>query len=135
VGIAAMLLQHLVASDGWLPGAADAVAVVVLISNETTIWLFRRFDDVRRVTVANTQIALDTLALAVLLHLGGGIASPGIILFVPPFFVYGAVLPLGHVFAHVGAMMAQLAVLGALESFGVLAHVSAGFYPPEMYLR
>ncbi len=128
VGFGGALVQRLTGSAG---PAMDAVVLVVLgvfAANEIGRHLVDDAPDARVITVANAQVTFDTLALLTLLHVGGGFGSAGVLFLPVPFFVYGAVLPLGHVMAHLGEALLGLSLLGLAERGGVLAHQVGGMF-------
>ena len=111
------------------PGPIVLIAIAVGLVAEVGGALLRRVPDAAVGLVVNAQIALETLGLALLRHYGGGHTSVAILFFAPAFFVYGAVLPLPFLLAHVGLSTLALAVVGMAgpsvpghaESFGVLS--------------
>jgi signal transduction histidine kinase len=135
VGVIAMLVHRVLGPESILDGPAECVAAVVFVVNEILHWFLDRLDEARLARLVNSQITLDTLALALLLHLGGGISNPGIVLLVPPFFIYGAILPLGESFGHVGVLVVELVTLAVAEYTGSLPHYASGFYAADIYQR
>ena len=134
-GFGAMLFQRLVAPEAVALNPTIVVILAICGYNEVGRWIVKRAKPERLSVVVNTQVALDTVALATLLHFGGGLTNPGVVFFAPAFFAYGVVLPLGHAFTHVGVAMGELAVLGVLERSGILAHYGSGFYQPDAYTQ
>src|SRR5262249_1827278 len=90
-----------------VPGTVDPGPIVLIASAvglvpEVGGALLRRVPDAAVGLVVNAQIALETLGLALLRQYGGGHTNVAILFFAPAFFVYGAVLPLPFLLAHVG---------------------------------
>jgi len=111
-----------------------AVALAVCIYNEVGRRLVRSVHPRRLAAVVNAQVALDVVSLVLLLHFGGGLNSIGILFFAPGFFAYGAVLPLRQAFIHVALATVEVALLGASELTGIVAHFGlGGFYRPDAY--
>jgi signal transduction histidine kinase len=116
-----------------VPGSVDvpavaAVALAIAVANEAVRLVLGRVRDVRLPFVVNGQVALDTLALATLLHYEGGLTNLGVLFYAPAFFAYGAVLPPVMVGCHVVLAAAELAALGIGEASGLLAHRPSVFY-------
>jgi len=135
VGMATLLLERLLSRPATLIAPAEVVAVAVFVFNELARWLLGRCRPEAIGRIVNTQVVLDLVALTVLLHLGGGITSPGLLLFAPPFFAYGVVLPLRQSLAHVVGALVALAGLAAAERSGALPHYSIEFYGPDVHTR
>jgi signal transduction histidine kinase len=135
IGMATLLLERLVGPPEALVAPAECILVTVFAVNELARWLLGRADATAIRQIVNLQVGVDVVMMTALLHLGGGIASPGILLFAPPFFAYGAVLPLKQVFAHVGGGVGALAALAVVEYTGILPHYDWGFYAPGIHTR
>src|SRR5262249_10800351 len=103
--------------------------------NEGGRWLLDRMAPERCTKIANTQIALDTLALITVLHFDGGLASQGLLLLGAAFFIYGAALPLTDALCHVGGTTFALTLLAFAERSGVLAHLGSDFFVADVHAR
>ncbi|MBU0606464.1 MAG: HAMP domain-containing histidine kinase [Armatimonadetes bacterium] len=73
--------------------------------------------------LANTQIALDLVALAVLIHFSGGIANPFAIYLVFHMIIAGILLPPTHAYAQAGLATVLYAAVVFGEYAQVLPHV------------
>ena len=134
VGLMVAALQTILLPAGLTFVPVFAVALAVSLYNEVGYRLLRSELPGRVAAIVNAQIALDIIALVLLLHFGGGLTSMGVLFFALPFFAYGAVLPLRHAFFHVALATTALALLGASEQSGILAHFGSGeFYRPEAF--
>jgi signal transduction histidine kinase len=129
VGVAALLLQHAL-TDSPLPlGPVLATVLAVCGYNEGGRLLVRRLPARALGRLVNAQIVLDTIALVMMLHVGGGVTNRlGILFFAPAFFAYGAVLPLRHAFVHVAVTTVELVALSAAETTGLLVHRPTGLF-------
>jgi signal transduction histidine kinase/xanthosine utilization system XapX-like protein len=75
-------------------------------------------------TLARAQIALDWLAMTVLVSSSGGAESPAIIFFLIHITIASLLLPHHHGFLYVSLAPVLVGVVALLEYFGVLPHVS-----------
>jgi hypothetical protein len=133
-GVCAVVLQHLLAPGGLELWPVGFVILGICLYNEVGRLLVEHAAGSRLAAIVNSQVALDTIALVVVLHFGGGITNAlGVLFFAPAFFAYGAVLPLSHAFAHVAATTVELAALGVSEAVGLLTHHPTGFLLPDAY--
>jgi len=73
--------------------------------------------------LANTQIALDLFALAVLIHLAGGVSNPFAIYLVFHMVIAGILLPPWHAYAQAALASALYAGVVGAEHWGLLPHV------------
>lgn len=74
--------------------------------------------------LADTQIVLDLLALAVLIHYSGGIVNPFAIYLVFHMIIAGILLPPSHAYAQAALASALLATVVLGENYGFLSHVA-----------
>src|SRR3989475_12703441 len=125
-GLSVAILEKLMLPDELALAPVLVVALAVCIYNEVGGRLLRVARPGRIAAVVNTQVALDTISLVLLLHFGGGLTSLGVLFFAPAFFAYGAVLPLPLAFVHVALATLELALLGAGELGGAVAHLASG---------
>jgi len=123
---------------GWVTVPVEPVGIAIgalLLYNEGLRWLVRREGSARLSRLVNVQVAIDVLCGVAVLHFGGGLTNPALLLMPLPFFVYGAVLPLSHAFGHAAAMIIELAFVALAERSGVLQHYLPGFYLPDTHTR
>jgi signal transduction histidine kinase len=112
------------------PSLVAVVAAAVMgVANELAYWLAIR-RGVLLGTVVNVQITLDLALFVVMVHLGGGITNPAVFLLAPMFFVYGSVLPLGQVLAHLLSIGLGLTLLWMAEGGGWVTHVASPYHLP-----
>lgn len=93
-------------------------AVVVLtvgVYNELGRFLLLRLDGRWLAVVASAQVALDTLALAFLLHVYGADTGARVAVMSPAFVVYGSVLSLPVARLHAVLATLELAVFGTTD--------------------
>lgn len=119
-----------------------ALGAVILAYNGLLWWLSRRAGmswEVSRL-MATGQVAFDWLALAVFVHLTGGIESPAILFFL--FHVLlAAMLLSGHTaYLYAGLVIVVVAAVAGLEAAGWLPHydvlpaLPAGLYRDPLYI-
>lgn len=105
------------------------IAVIILIYNSVCLGYLRRIERIGRseLTVfnkfANTQIAIDWVALIFLVHYSGGIESPLLFYFI--FHVIIAAILLSKRACFYQATFASMLVIGitTLEYFNVISHI------------
>jgi signal transduction histidine kinase len=123
-GLAAATFEHIVVPGSLQIATIAFVALTIGCFDEVCRLLVVRVPDRHVGLVVNAQVAVETLALSLLLQWGGGLTSLGVLFFAPAFFAYGAVLPLWLALVHVVLGMAELAALGMAE--GIRSLVAQG---------
>jgi signal transduction histidine kinase len=126
-GVGALLAQKVAFPGGADPLRIALVAAGIALHNELGRVLLTRLRDRYLGQVVNAQVALDVIALSMLLHFGGGLTGFGILFFAPAFFVYGVVLPPRYAYFHVVLVMMLLAGLGEAEASGLFPHAGSVF--------
>lgn len=87
-------------------------------------------------TVANLQIALDLLVLAVLLHFAGGIENPFMFYFIFHIIIASILLPRWASFLQATLAVLLFLMVGGMEYCGLIPHYPLrGFAPAILYLN
>ncbi len=118
-----------------------ALGLTILFYNLVLLWLTGRIfsDDaavysrrIRRLVLL--QVALDWMAMAVFLHLTGGLTSPAIPFFLIHMLIGAILFPGTHPLLTVGIGLGALILLALAEASGVLPNLPAlPFLPPDLY--
>jgi signal transduction histidine kinase len=123
-GLATLALQEAIVPGGLELWVIAASALGIAVYTEAGGQVLARVRDDQLTTAVNAHVAIDTLLLIALLHVGGGLTNVGLVFFAPAFFAYGAVLPLRQAFVHVGVALVELTALGIAEASGRFAVVA-----------
>ncbi|MGC8787042.1 MAG: sensor histidine kinase [Anaerolineae bacterium] len=92
--------------------------------------------EVRYLRFAHVQIALDIVALTVLLHFTGGIENPLYLLYIVYVTVASILLPRAYSFLYAGLSAVLFSGLVLAEYWQLIPHVHlAGFVSPQRYQR
>ncbi len=118
-----------------------ALGLTILVYNLALQWLTGRIFTadaavysrrIRRLVLM--QVALDWMAMAVFLHLTGGLTSPAIPFFLIHMLIGAILFPERHPLFTVGIGLVALVGLGLTEAVGVLPNLPAlPFLPPDLY--
>lgn len=136
IGLAAVWFPQSVPA-GWLLAVTAGIALYNLLLRVYLRRLSGSPSDSDRLRQANhlahSQIVLDLVALASLVHFSGGVEN-----LMSFFFVFHVIIASTLLRRNVSYMMAGLATLliaavAALEYYGVLAHYHLPFAPSELY--
>ncbi|MBI5078676.1 HAMP domain-containing histidine kinase [Candidatus Saganbacteria bacterium] len=112
--------------------ALYAAAAALALCNLFFYWMARlnRWTD----KLANLQISLDLLFLALLIHFSGGIENPFIFYFIFHIIIAGILLSRFASFAQATFAVFLFLLLIALEYAGILPHYALkGFIPPALH--
>lgn len=96
----------------------------ILAYNGLLWWISRLAEPRQLQTIAISQVGLDWLALAVLVHLTGGVESLAMHFFLFYVLLAPILLPKHSVYPFVGLVIAAVAGVIGLEAAGVLPHYS-----------
>lgn len=101
-----------------------ALSVAILACNALLWALSRRAGMYRevRMLIAIGQVAFDWLALAVFVHLTGGIESPALLFFLFHVLLAAMLLPLPITSLYAGLVISVVAGVAGLEASGLLPH-------------
>ncbi|MBC7262367.1 MAG: HAMP domain-containing histidine kinase [Chloroflexi bacterium] len=119
------------------------IAAAMAIGNGLLWWYARRLAssqaegrEARYLRFAHVQIALDIVALTVLLHFTGGIENPLYLLYIVYVTVASILLPRAYSFLYAGLSAALFSGLVLAEYWQLIPHVHlAGFVSPQRYQR
>jgi signal transduction histidine kinase len=135
VGLGGVLLAIQVAAvpEAIPLGALASVIVFVIAYNEVGRWLVDRVAAKDLEAFANAEIVFDLLAALVMIHFGGGVASPSVGFLAVPLIAAGALLPGRQTAIHVLGASAALYLIAVAEQRGYLAHFDVGFFADDAY--
>jgi signal transduction histidine kinase len=117
-----------------LPASLYGLGAAIMLYNLGLLYVTGRLGARRRRLMAVSQFAFDWLALAVFVHLTGGIESPAIWFFLFHVLLAPLFLPGRAPVAFAGLVFVAVAGVAALEAAGGLAHyqIIAGL-PADLY--
>jgi signal transduction histidine kinase len=118
-----------------LPGGLYFLGEAILAYNLGLVWVAERAGARRQRLLAVAQYAFDWLALAVFVHLTGGIESPAIWFFLFHVLLAPLYLPGLAPFVFAGLVIAAVAGIAGLEAAGWLPHYSILTALPDTLFR
>lgn len=113
-----------------------ALGAVILAYNGLLRWVLRRAGTSWEISrlMATGQVAFDWLALAVFVHLTGGIESPAILFFLFHVLLAAMLLPGHTAYLYAGLVIVVVAAVAGLEVAGWLPHYDVlPALPPGLY--
>ncbi|HEY4690644.1 MAG TPA: GAF domain-containing sensor histidine kinase [Anaerolineae bacterium] len=114
--------------------ALYALGAIILACNGLMWWASRRDGTLWPSRVAIGQVAFDWLALAIFVHLTGGIESPAIAFFLFHILLASILLPGRVAYLYAALVIGVVGGIAGLEAIGRLAHYRVlPFLPPDLH--